>query len=110
MQSVGALACSDEYLQVLGLTQPTVVTLELIRGLFLVSPSASVVNLLLTIPQRIPSGTFSVKIHVKSQYSRYKRYYKTPQGQFFIQMMRERTGGDSISAIVQRAFKSDSSR
>ena len=35
VQSVLILACSDEYLQVLGLTQPTVLTLEWIRGLFL---------------------------------------------------------------------------
>ena len=34
VQSVLILACSDEYLQVLGLTQPTVLTLEWIRGLF----------------------------------------------------------------------------
>ena len=40
----------------------TVLTLEWIRGLLLVSPSASVVNLLLTIPQSIPSGTFAVKM------------------------------------------------
>ena len=55
---------SDEYLQVLGLTQPTVLTLEWIRGIFLVSQSASVVNLLLIIPQSIPSGTFSVKTKI----------------------------------------------
>ena len=64
MQSVLILTCSDEYLQVLGLTQPTVLTLEWIRGLFLVSQSASVVNLLLIIPQSIPSGTFSVKTKI----------------------------------------------
>ena len=51
----------DGHLKVLGLTQPAVLTLEWIRGLLLVSPSASVVYLLLTIPQSIPSGTFSVK-------------------------------------------------
>ena len=64
VQSFGFLACLDGHLQVLGLTQPTVLTLEWIRGLLLVSPSASVVNLLLTIPQSIPSGTFSVKIQI----------------------------------------------
>ena len=32
VQSVGILICSDEYLQVLGLTQPAVLTLEWIRG------------------------------------------------------------------------------
>ena len=53
--------CLDGHLQVLGLTQPTVLTLEWIRGLLLLSPSASVVNLLLTIPQSIPSGTSSLK-------------------------------------------------
>ena len=61
VQSFGFLACLDGHLQVLGLTQPTVLTLEWIRGLSLVSPSAFVVNLLLTIPQSIPSGTFSLK-------------------------------------------------
>ena len=63
VQSVGILACSDEYLQVLGLTQPKVLTLERIRGFFLVSASASVVTPLLTIPQSIPTGLFSLKIY-----------------------------------------------
>ena len=31
---------------------------------FLVSPSASVVNQLLTVPKSIPSGTFSIKIQI----------------------------------------------
>ena len=31
-KDVQILICSDEYLQVLGLTQPTVLTLERIRG------------------------------------------------------------------------------
>ena len=48
----------------MGLTQPTVLTLEWIRGFFLVSASASVVNLILTIPQSIPSGPFSLKIQI----------------------------------------------
>ena len=43
-------------------------------------------------------------LHVTPPYSRYKWYYKTPQGQFFIQMIRERTDGDTISAIAQRAL------
>ena len=64
VQSVQILACSDEYLQVLGLTQPTVLTLEWIRGFFLVLASAFVVNLLLTIPQSIESGPFSLKIQI----------------------------------------------
>ena len=100
-KSVGILACLDEYLQVQGLTQPTVLTLAWIRGFFLVSASASVVNLLLLYHKVFRVALFHLKyrLHVKSQYSRYKWYYKPPHGQFFIQMIRERTGGHTISAI-----------
>ena len=96
----------DEYLQVQGLTQPAVLTLAWIRGFFLVSASVSVVNLLLHYHKVFQVALFHLKyrLHVKSQHSRYKWYYKPPQGQFFIQMIRERTGGDTISAIVQRAL------
>ena len=44
------------------------------------------------------------RLHVKSQYSRYKWYCKRPQFQFFIQIIGERTGEDTISAIVQRSL------
>ena len=100
-KSVGILACLDEYLQVQGLTQPTVLTLAWIRGFFLVSASASVVNLLLLYHKVFQVALFHLKyrLHVKSEYSRYKWYYKPPHGQFFIQMIRERTGGHTISAI-----------
>ena len=100
-KNVGILACLDEYLQVQGLTQPTVLTLAWIRGFFLVSASASVVNLLLLYHKVFQVALFHLKyrLHVKSEYSRYKWYYKPPHGQFFIQMIRERTGGHTISAI-----------
>ena len=44
------------------------------------------------------------RLHVKSQYLWNKWYYKTPHGPIFIQMIPERTGGDTILAIVQQAL------
>ena len=54
--------------------------MEWIRGPFLVSPSASVVHLLMTIPCQVALFQLKCKVRVKSQYSQYTWYYKTREG------------------------------
>ena len=78
----------------------------------MVSQSASVVNLLLIIPQSIPSGTFQLKqrLHVKSQYSWNKWYYKTPHGPIFHPNDTRKDRRGHHLGYSSASFKSDSRR